>query len=433
LISDLVYDMTKYVKDHPGGADALLGTAGIDATSAYEDVGHSEDAREILNSFLVGSLPQDEGPARSSSPYTTVRVIRKGQEQPQEAASQHRKPLALLAAGACLVLAVRLAVTIERHGSLSKLVLFRSSGEGGFFNGVLVATAVFATLSAITFRRVTKAFAMSSGFLKYSPHIKATANAPLHQPAGFLNPREYRKLPLVKKHQLSPTVLRLTFALPTPSTVLGLPIGQHVAIRASVGDQIVTRSFTPVSNNSDLGQLELVIKIYQDGLLTGKYLSSLQIGNQVEFRGPKGAMRYRRGLTKSIGMVAGGTGITPMFQLIRAACEDREDVTQISLVYANRSEEEILLRRELDRFAMLYPKNFKVWYMLDHPPANWQYGSGYVTKDVLTEKLPDASDDTKILLCGPPPMVNATRKNLIDLGFKTSAAVSKMTDQIFVF
>lgn len=42
----IVYNVTDYARDHPGGLDSLLEVAGQDATSAYEDVGHSEDARE---------------------------------------------------------------------------------------------------------------------------------------------------------------------------------------------------------------------------------------------------------------------------------------------------------------------------------------------------------------------------------------------------
>jgi cytochrome-b5 reductase len=176
-----------------------------------------------------------------------------------------------------------------------------------------------------------------------------------------------------------------------------------------------------------------VIKIYADGLLTGKYLNSLNIGDYVDFRGPKGAMRYRRGWATRLGMISGGTGITPMFQLIRAICEDQLDTTEVSLVYANRSEEDILLRAELDRFARLYPKKLRIWYVLDHPPSDWPFGTGFVNKEMIQGRLPAASTDTKIVLCGPPGMVNASKKNLVELGFEAPGSVSRMSDQIFCF
>lgn len=144
-------------------------------------------------------------------------------------------------------------------------------------------------------------------------------------------------------------------------------------------------------------------------------------------------MRYRKGMVKHLGMVGGGTGITPLFQVVRAICEDPTDKTTVSLIYGNRSEQDIMLRETLDRFAKENPDQFKVHYVLDHPPEGWTGGKGYVDKNLLQEKMPAVSDDTKILLCGPPGMVNATKNNLGELGFKLPGAVSKMEDQIFCF
>ncbi|ERF70803.1 hypothetical protein EPUS_08990 [Endocarpon pusillum Z07020] len=51
-----VYNVTEYAKDHPGGWEALIEVASQDATSAFEDVGHSEDARGIMHAYLVGAF-----------------------------------------------------------------------------------------------------------------------------------------------------------------------------------------------------------------------------------------------------------------------------------------------------------------------------------------------------------------------------------------
>lgn len=54
-----VYDVTKYLDDHPGGKDVLLEAAGTDATEAFEDVGHSDEAREQLDPYYIGDLPTE--------------------------------------------------------------------------------------------------------------------------------------------------------------------------------------------------------------------------------------------------------------------------------------------------------------------------------------------------------------------------------------
>uniref|UniRef100_A0A1Y1N3C9 Cytochrome b5 heme-binding domain-containing protein n=1 Tax=Photinus pyralis TaxID=7054 RepID=A0A1Y1N3C9_PHOPY len=51
-----VYDVTKYLQDHPGGADVLAEAAGTDATHEFDNAGHSEDAWDIMQPYLVGNL-----------------------------------------------------------------------------------------------------------------------------------------------------------------------------------------------------------------------------------------------------------------------------------------------------------------------------------------------------------------------------------------
>ncbi|KAH6647964.1 putative cytochrome b5 [Truncatella angustata] len=61
VIHDKVYDATKFVDEHPGGEEVMLDVGGQDATEAFEDVGHSDEARETLEQLLVGSLKRQPG------------------------------------------------------------------------------------------------------------------------------------------------------------------------------------------------------------------------------------------------------------------------------------------------------------------------------------------------------------------------------------
>lgn len=60
IIHDKVYDITSFLEEHPGGEEVLLEQAGADATESFEDVGHSTDAREMLQQYLVGELHMDD-------------------------------------------------------------------------------------------------------------------------------------------------------------------------------------------------------------------------------------------------------------------------------------------------------------------------------------------------------------------------------------
>ncbi|KAL7633290.1 UNVERIFIED_CONTAM: hypothetical protein RMT77_016395 [Armadillidium vulgare] len=60
VIHDKVYDLTKFLDEHPGGEEVLLEQAGKVATEGFEDVGHSTDAREMMADYLIGELNEEE-------------------------------------------------------------------------------------------------------------------------------------------------------------------------------------------------------------------------------------------------------------------------------------------------------------------------------------------------------------------------------------
>ena len=426
-----VYNVAKFIEDHPGGVTTLLEVAGTDATTAYEDVGHSEDAREILSHFLIGSCPDSivEQPQR----VQTRHLIQSGSTTSSIAAKDKVAPRHTLVIygtflGSIFFLSYEAYVRNPKVGWLH-------FEQGGFWKGVLVTSAIGLSLLVALTLHVQHLLQASKSDRHPPQHIKPkyeVAHAS-HAPFGSLSPREYLKFSLIQKTQLSHDSYHFVLALPSPNAVLGLPIGQHIAIRATIDDKKISRSYTPTSSNRDLGRLELTIKLYPDGRLTNNYLRNLQIGDQVEIRGPSGAMRYRKGMCERIGMIAGGTGITPMYQIIRAVCEDETDTTTVSLLYGNKTYEDILLREELERFAAKYPDKFKVWHLLSSPPKEWKYGKGRITTNLIKERLPQPKQGAKILVCGPPGLCDGTKKSLVELGFEKPGAVSKINDQVFFF
>ncbi|GFN93009.1 cytochrome b5 [Plakobranchus ocellatus] len=68
VIHNKVYDVTKFLEEHPGGEEVLIEEAGRDATEAFEDVGHSTDARELMQDYFIGDLHPDD---RSTKTYAT--------------------------------------------------------------------------------------------------------------------------------------------------------------------------------------------------------------------------------------------------------------------------------------------------------------------------------------------------------------------------
>ncbi|THU94829.1 ferredoxin reductase-like protein [Dendrothele bispora CBS 962.96] len=247
-----------------------------------------------------------------------------------------------------------------------------------------------------------------------------------------LKPSEWQEFPLVQKIKISPNTAIYRFALPSPKDVLGLPIGQHISISAEINGKDIMRSYTPISSDDDLGHFDLLIKSYEAGNIS-RLFSLLKIGDKIKVKGPKGQFVYTPTLTSHIGMIAGGTGITPMLQVIKAALKNPNDRTKLSLIYANVNEEDILMRKELESLRNAHPDRFTLYYVLNNPPAGWTGGVGFVTKDQIVTHLPGATKDCKVLMCGPPPMMTAMKKHLDELKFPAPRTVSKLADQVFLF
>lgn len=105
-----------------------------------------------------------------------------------------------------------------------------------------------------------------------------------------------------------------------------------------------------------------------------------------------------------------------MLQVIRSIIKNPHDDTEVWLLFANQTEEDILLRAELEAL----PKNqFHLWYTVDRPPADWKYDAGFINADMVRRHLPKPSPDTVLLVCGPPPMIKfACEPAFLENGFK---------------
>jgi len=247
------------------------------------------------------------------------------------------------------------------------------------------------------------AMALASASFGTAAHLSVTAQEPL-------DAENWRGLKLLSQEKLTggdrPTHL-LRFEL--PANQQPLPVASALLVRLPVGEEkengsraFVLRPYTPVSA-PDAKTLDLALKIYPDGKLT-PHLKKLRPGDVLDFKGPLPKIALSElEKRKSIGMVAGGTGITPMLQVASELLRNNYS-GKINLVYANVSVSDIMLKDRIDALAISHP-NFSVYYVVDKADKGWKGGVGYVTAEMLKEKMPPPSDDTMVLVCGPPGMM----------------------------
>lgn len=100
-----------------------------------------------------------------------------------------------------------------------------------------------------------------------------------------------------------------------------------------------------------------------------------------------------------------------MLQLVKEICKKTDDDTKLALIFANQTEEDILLRDDIDVYAAKYQEQLKVWYTLDRPSPTWKFSTGFISEEMIKEHLYPPSADTITLMCGPPPMVRKLHLN----------------------
>ncbi|KAJ2983921.1 hypothetical protein NQ176_g334 [Zarea fungicola] len=253
-----------------------------------------------------------------------------------------------------------------------------------------------------------------------------------------LTPDAFQEFELEARIIVSHNTAIYRIKLPTSKSILGVPIGQHISIGAAIeqndgSSKEVVRSYTPISGDDQPGYFDVLIKSYPLGNIS-RYMASLKIGQTIRVRGPKGSFVYSPNMVRRFGMIAGGTGITPMLQIIRAIIRGRStgDTTQVDLIFANVSSRDIILKDDLDALAEA-EDGIRIYYVLNQAPEGWTGGVGYVTGDMITKWLPAPAEEAKILMCGPPQMIASLKKATDAIGYKKSRPVSKADDQVFSF
>ncbi|KAH0844098.1 hypothetical protein AYO21_02147 [Fonsecaea monophora] len=221
----------------------------------------------------------------------------------------------------------------------------------------------------------------------------------------------FTELKLEKAEMVNHNVKKLTFALPDDSSITGVPpvtslLTRHTPEGAWVP---VFRPYTPVSANDQPGYVTFMVKKYPNGKGSGK-MHSLKPGDSMLFK-PLHEFDYKPNQYSAMTFIAGGSGITPIYQLTRAILNNPEDKTKIALVYANNTEEDILLKPEFDELAQQFPDRFTRTYTISKttPENEGLYHQGYVNKTVLSQVMPHKMNErnVKVLVSGPPAMIEA--------------------------
>ncbi|KAF3840312.1 hypothetical protein F7725_019029 [Dissostichus mawsoni] len=390
-IRGMVYNVTPYMDYHPGGEDELMKAAGMDGTDLFDQVHRWVNYESMLKECLVGRMATITTKAAMPPPSATGLAPPQPLAPPPDKDSRPRSPaqaVPLLTSRGVLRLEVLLGkMSYMIHLSLADEVEGNLEANTGFSVGKI----------QVSIRKQAKGKWTSLG-------------QPLESHNTFLRKKDralyYRDCVLVSKTEVNHNSHVFRLQLPR-GTVMHVPVGKHVYLKALIKDTEVVRPYTPVDqslaaashNSSQESDLYLMIKVYPDGVFT-PHLSSLHIGDCVSVSGPEGpsvsapfVIRHRV-----------HTNGSPHPQ----ALQDTDTMRKTKLLCFNRREEDILWRCELDDLAANTDR-FQVEYVLSDPCDSWSGRTGRVEESMLEEFLtrPEGSK-CYVCVCGPTAFTEIT-------------------------
>ncbi|TFY74763.1 hypothetical protein EWM64_g9250 [Hericium alpestre] len=229
-----------------------------------------------------------------------------------------------------------------------------------------------------------------------------------------LDPDNWVDFKLKKVIPYNHNTSRFVFELPNGQASL-LPISSCVIVKSSDPEALkdangkpVVRPYTPISHSDKEGELEFLIKGYETGLAS-KHIHGLKEGDKLSIKGPIPKWPWKQNEFEEVGLIGGGSGITPLYQILKHALPDPSNKTKFKLIFANIAPADILLKEEFDEWKKKYPNNFDVVYTVDKPTPDWKGPSGYINAELIKKEIasPELKEKTKIFICGPPGQVDA--------------------------
>ncbi|KAJ3266260.1 NADH-cytochrome b5 reductase [Chytriomyces hyalinus] len=189
-----------------------------------------------------------------------------------------------------------------------------------------------------------------------------------------------------------------------------VPAPNHIVIKDDSCQ--VGRSYTPITYGRN--HFDLLVKRYDNGSVSSM-IHALKPGEDfILARGPILSFPYMENMVSEVVMIAGGTRITPMYQLIKQILRSPTDNTKINLVYGSRTESDILLGHELELLSAKFPDQLRVNHVIQAPMgALAGFGfevkhTGLINENVLKAcGMPKPEEEPLVLVCGPDGMIDA--------------------------
>lgn len=190
--------------------------------------------------------------------------------------------------------------------------------------------------------------------------------------------------------------------------------GQFLNVAFGIGGARMNRSYSISSSPTQPDYVELTVRREPRGAVSRHINDLLKVGDQIEAGGPVGKFTFTGTEADSIVLIAAGVGITPMMSITRYLTE-RSWAGDIFFIYTCRTPADFIFANEVAALQRLNPKLRVAVTISQAEGTDWKGPRGRITKDWLTQTVPNLAS-RRIHLCGPPSMMDSTKAILTELG-----------------
>jgi ferredoxin-NADP reductase/DMSO/TMAO reductase YedYZ heme-binding membrane subunit len=199
--------------------------------------------------------------------------------------------------------------------------------------------------------------------------------------------------------------------------------GQYLVISPVINGKKVNRPYTISSSPTQPDYCEITVKREEMGFVSRHLHDTLREGDTINISAPAGRFIFDGTQAKSVVLIAGGVGITPLMAIARYLT-DKGWAGEIYFAYSTKTQDDIIYRRELDDLKTRFP-NLHVYVTLSRAEdTEWMGHKGRVTAEFLTKCIPELPTRL-VYICGPDAMMTMTIQVLKDLGVRAEQIKSE--------
>lgn len=191
--------------------------------------------------------------------------------------------------------------------------------------------------------------------------------------------------------------------------------GQHIDLRLTAEDGYQAQRSYSIATPTDADKLTVTVELIEDGEVSPYLVQALDIGDQIEIRGPIGGyFVWEPGLGGPVQLIGGGTGVVPLMAMLRERTK-QDSGTHFRYLSSARSQEDLLFQDELEGLGSQDGVTVEHTLTRSHPEG-WSGPTRRVDRAMLEEYAWPPRARPLVYVCGPTGFVETTATSLVQIG-----------------